>query len=71
MNAKCFRICLATLSCLLVYSVDLVWKPERKSHSEDIDVDGNIILEWILGIWDGKLRKRYIWVWSRTSARLL
>ena len=25
----------------------LVWKPERKKHLEDPDVDGRIILSWI------------------------
>jgi hypothetical protein len=27
----------------------LVGKPEGKNHSEDLGVDGKIILEWILG----------------------
>jgi hypothetical protein len=27
----------------------LVGKPERKIHSEDMSVDGRIILEWISG----------------------
>jgi hypothetical protein len=27
----------------------LVGKPKRRGHSEDLDVDGNIILEWIFG----------------------
>jgi hypothetical protein len=27
----------------------LVGKPEGKNHSEDLDVDGKIILKWILG----------------------
>jgi hypothetical protein len=27
----------------------LVGKPEGKKHTEDLGVDGNIILEWILG----------------------
>jgi hypothetical protein len=26
----------------------LIGKPEGKSHSEDLDVDGRILLEWIL-----------------------
>jgi hypothetical protein len=30
------------------YSI-LVGKPEGKNHLEDLDVDGRIILEWILG----------------------
>jgi hypothetical protein len=27
-----------------------IGKPEGKNHFEDLDVDGKIILEWILGI---------------------
>jgi hypothetical protein len=27
----------------------LVGKPEGKNHSEDLDVDGRTILEWMLG----------------------
>jgi hypothetical protein len=34
----------------------LVGKPERKNHSEDLGVDGKIILEWILGNWVGRCR---------------
>jgi hypothetical protein len=29
----------------------LVGKPERKNHSEDLGVDGRIILKWILRQW--------------------
>ena len=31
----------------------LVGKPEGKSHWEDLDVDGRIILRWIFGKWVG------------------
>jgi hypothetical protein len=31
-----------------VYKI-LVGRPERKNHSEDLDVDGRIILEYNLG----------------------
>jgi hypothetical protein len=31
-----------------VYKI-LVGEPEEKSYSEDLDVDGRIILKWILG----------------------
>jgi hypothetical protein len=30
-----------------------VGKPEVNSHWEDQDVDGRIILKWILETWDG------------------
>jgi hypothetical protein len=33
----------------------LVGKPERKRHSEDLRIDGKIILEWVLGKCDVKL----------------
>jgi len=28
---------------------NLVRKPEKKNHSQDLGVDGSIILKWILG----------------------
>jgi hypothetical protein len=31
----------------------LVGKPDGKSHLEDPDVDGRIILRWIFRKWDG------------------
>jgi hypothetical protein len=31
----------------------LVGKPEQKSHQEDLNVGGRIILKWILEKWDG------------------
>jgi hypothetical protein len=36
---------------------DLVWKPERKVHLEDLGLDGKIILRWILRKWNN-------WAWS-------
>jgi hypothetical protein len=33
----------------------LVGKSEEKNHSEDLGVDGKIILEWILGTYCGKV----------------
>jgi hypothetical protein len=33
----------------------LVGKPEGKNHSEDLGVDGRIILEWILGKLGGRI----------------
>jgi hypothetical protein len=32
----------------------LVRKREGENHSEDLDVDGKVILEWILVKWGGK-----------------
>ena len=28
-------------------------KPDRKSHLEDVDIDGKIILKWIWKAWNG------------------
>jgi hypothetical protein len=39
----------------------LVGKPEGKSRSEDLSVDGEIILEWILGKEGGKVWTGFIW----------
>jgi hypothetical protein len=33
----------------------LVGKSEGKERSETIDVDGRIMLEWILGKWSGRV----------------
>jgi hypothetical protein len=49
----------------------LVGKPEGKSHSEDLSVDGKIILELILEIWGGKLWTICIWIRIGTSVGLL
>jgi len=38
----------------------LAGKPERKSHLGDLDVDGRIILRWILRMWD-------VGVWTGSS----
>jgi hypothetical protein len=43
------------------------WKTGRE-HSEDLGVDGKIILEWILGILGGKLCPGFIWPRIVTSA---
>jgi hypothetical protein len=44
----------------------VVGKPEGKDHSEDLGVDGRIILEWILGKYVGKVCTGCIW--SRVGA---
>jgi hypothetical protein len=46
-------------------------KSERSNHSEDLDVDGKIILEWILGKYDGKMCTEFIWLRIGTSGGLL
>jgi hypothetical protein len=38
----------------------LVEKPKGRHHSEDLDVAGKIILEWILGKYSGKVWIRCI-----------
>jgi hypothetical protein len=38
-----------------------------KDHSENPDVDGTIILEWILGEWGGKVWIGCIWLRIGTS----
>jgi len=32
-------------------------KPERKSYPDDLDVDGRIILNWVLNLHDGKRKE--------------
>jgi len=49
----------------------LVGKSEGKKHSEDLRLDGNIILESILGKQGGKLWTGFIWFRIWTSGRFL
>jgi hypothetical protein len=35
---------------------------EGRGHSEDLGVDGKVILEWMLGKWGGKLWHGFIWL---------
>jgi hypothetical protein len=42
-----------------------------KDHSEDVGIDGRIILEWILGKWHGKVGTGCMWLRTGTSGRLL
>jgi hypothetical protein len=42
-----------------------------KEHSEDLGVDGRIILEWILGKEGGYVWTGYIWLRIGTSGGLL
>jgi hypothetical protein len=45
----------------------LVRKSEEKSHMEDPDVDGRIIVSWIFRKWDEELWTRLIWLRKGTS----
>jgi len=49
----------------------VVVNPERRDHVEDLDVDGKIILECILGYWGWKSWNGYIWITIGTSGRPL
>jgi hypothetical protein len=50
----------------------LVGKPEGKSgHSEDVSVDGKVILDWILEKSGGNLWTGCVWVTTGTSGWLL
>jgi hypothetical protein len=44
---------------------------EGRDHLEKPDVDGKIILEWILGKWGWKVWIGIIWLRIRTSSGLL
>jgi hypothetical protein len=50
-----------------------LWSKNLKGrdHSEEQGVDGNIILERILGKWGGKLCTGCIWLKTETNGRLL
>jgi hypothetical protein len=53
---------IARLLILLSFMVNIVGNLEGMNHMEDLDVDGRIILEWILGKQRGK-----IWIGSSGS----
>jgi hypothetical protein len=42
-----------------------------RDHLEDVDVDGRLILKWILGKQDWKVRIGLIWLTIGTSGGLL
>jgi len=51
----------------------LFWMDNMKGrdHSENLDVDGKIILEWIIGKYGGKVWTGFIWLSMWTSGGLL
>jgi len=54
----------------IVYKI-LVGKRERRTHLEDVGVDGGIILECVLLKWGGKVWSRLNWLRTETSGGLL
>jgi hypothetical protein len=46
-------------------------KPEGKRPHVDLRIGGMIILEWILGKYDGNMWTRIVWLRIGTSDRLL
>ena len=46
-------------------------KPEGKNHLEDPDVDGRIILKWLLRKWDVGVCTELIWFRTGTGGRHL
>jgi hypothetical protein len=44
---------------------------KARDHSEDLDLDGKIMFEWILGKQGGKVLTECLWLWIETSGRLL
>jgi hypothetical protein len=42
-----------------------------KDNSEELDVEGTIMLEWILGIQGRNMWTEFIWLWVGTSGGLL
>jgi hypothetical protein len=50
-----------------------VWSKNLKGrhHSEDLGIDGRIILEWILGQYGGKVWNRLTWLRIWASGGLL
>jgi len=50
----------------------IFWLENQKGrdHLEDLDVNGKIMLEWILGKWGVKMWTGFIWLRIRNSAGL-
>jgi hypothetical protein len=52
--------------------IDYWWESQRERyHWEEQDVDGWIILGWILERWDGVMRTGLVWLRIRTGGELL
>jgi hypothetical protein len=49
----------------------VVGKPKGKIHSKELDIDGKIILEWVLWKQSSKVWTGYIWLRTETSGGLL
>jgi hypothetical protein len=49
--------------------ITIFWleKLKGRDHSEDLGVDGRIILEWILGKYNGRVWTRVFWLRTGTS----
>jgi len=45
--------------------------PKERDHSEDLDVDGKIILDWIFGKEYGKVWTGLIWLRTGTYGGIL
>jgi len=54
------RVC-STYGMRYGYKIFVEKNLKGKDLLDDLDVDGNIILEWVLGKWSGKLWIGFMW----------